>query len=106
MDTFGEQECGRRVPQIMPAYIRQSRPPDQGFEVAVNDVLRLYGRANCGREDEAVIAPRSASPERFLYLPLAVASEGFYGPLRQVYGAPGCVLRAAIKPPAADRAAS
>jgi hypothetical protein len=37
----------------------------------------------------------------FLCLPLAMASEGFYGPLGQVYGAPASVPRLAEREPAA-----
>ncbi len=36
-----EQERGRRVPQVMPAYVRQTGTLQQGLEVAVDNVLRF-----------------------------------------------------------------
>jgi hypothetical protein len=59
----------------------------------VGDVPGVEGRAVAGWEHKTVISPSSASPKLFLYLPLATAPEGFYGPLRQVYGPSTTVLR-------------
>ncbi len=49
------------------------------------DVPGVEGHAVAGREHKAVFSPSSASP-KLPHLPLAMASEGFYGSLRQLYG--------------------
>ena len=91
--TTREQESSARVPQIVPAYLRQSRPPKQRLEVAVDDVLSLLRGALALGEYKAVILPLCAHPKLCLCLALPVASECFYGPLRQIYGTSAGILR-------------
>jgi hypothetical protein len=79
-----EQDSEASVPQIVPAYVRQTRPLEQGLEVTVDYVLCVHRRSDGGDEHKPIISPSSTCPKLFLYLPPAVASEGFYGPLRQV----------------------
>ncbi len=59
----------------------------------VDNVLGVEGGAFPGREYKAVIRPLSARPKLFLYLALAMASEGAHDPLRQTYGSAAGVLR-------------
>jgi hypothetical protein len=81
--TARPQESSARVPQIVLAHLRQPRPPKQGLEVTVDDVLGVHRRADRGDEHKPVISPSSARSKLLLCLPLTVAPEGFYGPLRQ-----------------------
>ena len=77
----------------MPTYVRQTGTLQQRFEVTVDNVLCVHGRTDDGGEHQTVILPVRADPKLFLYLSLTVASERFYGSLRQVYGPAAGVLR-------------
>ncbi len=77
------------MPEIVERYVGQANTLKDRLEMLAGDVPGVEGRAVAGRKHKAVISPFSASPKLlFLYLPLAMASEGFYGLLRQVYGPP------------------
>ena len=52
-----EQNGKAGVPQIVPAYVRQPRTPEQGLEVSVDYVLSVERRAFAGREHQPVILP-------------------------------------------------
>jgi hypothetical protein len=47
-----EQDREAAMPQIVPAYIRQTSLPEQGFEVSVDYVLRVEGSTLAGSEYE------------------------------------------------------
>lgn len=51
-----EQERRGGVAQVVPACVRQTRAPEQGFKAAVDDVLGFDGRADGGRENEVRIS--------------------------------------------------
>src|SRR5215212_9091564 len=90
--AVGEQDREAGVPEIVPADGGELRTLEQGFEVPVDYVLGVEGCALARREHEARILV-VARPKLLLKLALAVAPEGFYGPLRQIYGASAGVLR-------------
>lgn len=81
------------MPEIVEANVRQARTLEEWLEVPAGDGLVIVRCALSGGEYKPAIRPVSARPKLFLCLPLTVASEGFYGPLRQVYGATAGVLR-------------
>jgi hypothetical protein len=57
--------------------------------VPVDYVLSVEGSTFARGEHKSIIGPHSPSPKLAPLLDACgVASEGFYGPLRQVYGAP------------------
>ena len=64
MRAASEQQRGRCVAEVVPAYARQPCAPEKGLEVAVDYVLRFEGRADGGREYEPVIHPPSTSPNK------------------------------------------
>jgi hypothetical protein len=47
-----KQDRQAGMPEIVPAYVGQSRALEQGLEVAVHDVLRIDRRADSGAENE------------------------------------------------------
>jgi hypothetical protein len=87
-----EKQREARVPEIMPANIRQPCSPEQGLEVAVDDVLRIERCPLGGGEDESRVLVGAARPKLLLELALAVALEGCQRPLGKIYGSPGGVL--------------
>jgi hypothetical protein len=94
VDATSQQQSRAGVPEIVERYVGQANTLKDRLEMLAGDVPGVEGRAVAGRKHKAVISPFSASPKLlFLYLPLAMASEGFYGPLRQVYGPSTTVLR-------------
>ena len=66
-----EQNGKASVPQIMPAYVRQPRTPQQGLEVPVHYVLSVEGSTFARGEHKSIIGPHSPSPKLYLCLTLA-----------------------------------
>ena len=60
--------------------------------MTVDYVLSIERRTLARSNHKPVVLPVGACPKLFLHLPLAMASEGFCGPLEQIYGAPAGVL--------------
>jgi hypothetical protein len=87
-----EKQREARVPEIMPANIGQPCAPEQGLEVAVDDVLRIERRPLGGGEDEPRVLVRATRPKLLLELALAVALDRCQRPMRKIHGAPGGVL--------------
>ena len=89
----GQQQGGVGVPKIIPAYPWQLRPLEQWLELEVEDVLGLervpWSKQTRG-PDPAILSKPLAPRVGHQLSP--VASEGFYGPLGQIYGAPAGVL--------------
>src|SRR5215211_1462315 len=82
------------MPEIVPAYIGQTGAFQERLEVPVDDVLGVDGSSLARGEDESCVPVVRRSQLLFgLLHPLA--SEGFYGPLRELYGASAGVLRLA-----------
>ena len=57
--VHGEQERGASVPEVVEAYLRQARSPEQRLEAVSGDVLAGERRAALGGEDETVLTPYS-----------------------------------------------
>jgi hypothetical protein len=72
--VLGEHERGARVPEVVEAYLRQGRPPEQGLEAVGGDVLAGEWLDALGGEDEAILAPQITRSD---YSPPIDVPDGF-----------------------------
>jgi hypothetical protein len=60
VDVLDEQQRGACVPEVVEAYLWQSRPLEQRLESVRRDVVTVLGALLIRRRNEAVLAPQIA----------------------------------------------